>query len=1579
MFREASLGILAFFFSSAMLGQVATGSYTYGTFDNFGFDTINVGNLNVHFSLPVLQKTGRGLPFYYNLSYDSSVFYPATINGVNSWEPVQNFGWRGDTEIVSGYVSYSQNVTVRGACTVIRNGQFVYHDTFGTSHPFNGVDEEIIPSGSGTCSTQEPPTGLTAIATDGSGYTIVVTGLAGAALTAASGKQIIVPTQEGTGAATLTDTNGNQVSVNSSGAFKDTTGNTVLTVSGNAPNPKTFTYTDTNGNPQKVQVNYVSYTVQTAFAISGVGEYGPLSNSLVSSIVYPDGSTYSFTYEPTQSSGNCTPLSGTYSAHCVTARLASVTLPTGGQITYQYTHGTNGIESDGSTAGLTRTLSASDGSAASTWKYSRSTGSGTSQTAVTDGLLNSKTYTFVEASNQPAGTTAVYYETSRTINQGTSTTVLARNTCYNAASSPCATTIPTLPFTQIDTYETLNGLQTHGATAQYNGYGMETESDIYDFGGTSRGSLLRRENWTYGYSIANLPTIDMVYDGSSNALAHTVFSYDGGSLTTSSGVPQHVSASGARGNLTGEQLYWTSQSNYLTLSMTYEDTGSLLTETTPNGTSTFSYDPTFVYTTGTSLPTPSSGVAIAGSSTFDTADTGLPQTATDPNLEVTTFKNYNSMLQPGEIVYPDGGRTTFTYWNPNQVGVDNWQSATTYGDTEHLLDGYGRPSRIAVINGQSSNPYYQQDTCYDANSNANFVSYPYQGTGWGTPKVCSGSGDTYTYDVLGRATAASRANGDAYQYTYSGRATKSVDANGVTRITQVDGLGRPTIVCEISSTTLQGVAPVPCGTDISGTGFITSYSYSYVSSSSTIQTKITQGAQTRTFQTDWLGRTTQVVEPESGTTSYAYAYNSTGLLTTRIRPTANQTGSSTTTTTSQYDSLGRILTISYSDGTPTKTFTYDASRGWSSFTQQNLKGRLSAAYMPVGAPANGSSTLFSYDTMGRIAGLGECTPSACGTASFDVFLAYTYDQAGNMLTSSDGGGVTSTYTVSPAGELLTLTSSTNNTGNPPNIISNMQNGPTGPNIYSLGNGLSAVRSYDSIGQTAGGWVCNGSTQNGCTGGTQSYGFTSVFYGHELWGNCDTVLNKCFQFGYDGFGRLTARTVTQGTAQNYTYGYDRYGNRWSQTPLNGGSTTSLSFSATTNQISTSGYTYDAAGNMTNDGFHAYGYDAEGNIISVDSGATASYVYDAFNHRVETTVGSAKTDFVFNAAGQRVSTWNGSSWAQIQGQYYWGGKPVAFYKGGATYFQHQDWMGTERLRTTYNGGVEGTFTSLPFGDDLTTASGTDNDAYHFASLDHDYETDTDHAHYRQYSNYQGRWMSPDPYTGSYDLSNPQTLNRYAYALSNPLALIDPSGLDDDNSGDPSTGDGGGPSSQLFWDQGNECWDYFDQSTNQVYVCVYGRGNGQSPGVPGGTNVGGNPPGGGGPGGGAPNNGRSGYESLFCLGDALKSNGLSLALDAVGLIPAGGSASAAFSLFHGAAGVSNGTNILARFQMGAGLIGTASSSNEGNWLGTATGVASIGAALGKAAPVYGQVLSGISLGIDAVKTYQAQSACVDSGKYD
>ncbi len=191
-----------------------------------------------------------------------------------------------------------------------------------------------------------------------------------------------------------------------------------------------------------------------------------------------------------------------------------------------------------------------------------------------------------------------------------------------------------------------------------------------------------------------------------------------------------------------------------------------------------------------------------------------------------------------------------------------------------------------------------------------------------------------------------------------------------------------------------------------------------------------------------------------------------------------------------------------------------------------------------------------------------------------------------------------------------------------------------------------------------------------------------------------------------------------------------------------------------------------------------------------------LYDTLNHRVETTVGSTVTDFVFNAGGQRVSEWNASTHAQLKGHYYWGSKPVAYYTtasdgGAAVHFEHQDWLGTERMRTAYNGSVEGSYASLPYGDGQT-ASGTDTDANHVAMLDFDSESDTDHAKYRQYSPTEGRWLRPDPYSGSYHFRNPQSMNRYVYAMNSPLSKIDPSGLDNewspDEGGEDYTDDGG-----------------------------------------------------------------------------------------------------------------------------------------------------------------------------------------------
>jgi RHS repeat-associated protein len=58
-------------------------------------------------------------------------------------------------------------------------------------------------------------------------------------------------------------------------------------------------------------------------------------------------------------------------------------------------------------------------------------------------------------------------------------------------------------------------------------------------------------------------------------------------------------------------------------------------------------------------------------------------------------------------------------------------------------------------------------------------------------------------------------------------------------------------------------------------------------------------------------------------------------------------------------------------------------------------------------------------------------------------------------------------------------------------------------------------------------------------------------------------------------------------------------------------------------------------------------------------------------------------------------------------------------------------------------------------------------------------------RSYGTRLGRGMSPDPLGG--DVTNPQSLNRYAYVLNNPTTLTDPLGLQECPSGAHQIGQG------------------------------------------------------------------------------------------------------------------------------------------------------------------------------------------------
>ena len=162
---------------------------------------------------------------------------------------------------------------------------------------------------------------------------------------------------------------------------------------------------------------------------------------------------------------------------------------------------------------------------------------------------------------------------------------------------------------------------------------------------------------------------------------------------------------------------------------------------------------------------------------------------------------------------------------------------------------------------------------------------------------------------------------------------------------------------------------------------------------------------------------------------------------------------------------------------------------------------------------------------------------------------------------------------------------------------------------------------------------------------------------------------------------------------------------------------------------------------------------------------------------------------------------------------------------------DHLGSLAVQTDNSGKVTGANVFLPFGQ---LVSSTTNDSFQFTGLEQDTENGSDHGWYRNYSTAPSRWLRPDPYNGSYDLTNPQSFNRYSYVGNNPLRFTDPSGLHIVGyckpgcssvlgSGNPNGGMGGdGEFATYDWvDGGNGAYGYSSDTWDYVMQDGYGGG--------------------------------------------------------------------------------------------------------------------------------------------------------------
>src|SRR5581483_2394434 len=116
-----------------------------------------------------------------------------------------------------------------------------------------------------------------------------------------------------------------------------------------------------------------------------------------------------------------------------------------------------------------------------------------------------------------------------------------------------------------------------------------------------------------------------------------------------------------------------------------------------------------------------------------------------------------------------------------------------------------------------------------------------------------------------------------------------------------------------------------------------------------------------------------------------------------------------------------------------------------------------------------------------------------------------------------------------------------------------------------------------------------------------------------------------------------------------------------------------------------------------------------------------------------------------------------------------------------------------------------TYFPWGE----AKGSTNpqDTWSYATYWRDSVSGLDYANNRYYSNAYGRFMTPDPYSNSGRLNDPQSWNRYVYTRGDPISRYDPAGTDDGIPTFKVTG----------WDFGSldDYWDYSSSINPGTYI--------------------------------------------------------------------------------------------------------------------------------------------------------------------
>jgi len=817
-----------------------------------------------------------------------------------------------------------------------------------------------------------------------------------------------------------------------------------------------------------------------------------------------------------------------------------------------------------------------------------------------------------------------------------------------------------------------------------------------------------------------------------------------------------------------------------TYNTTFLYRGNLVSTVTPAGTKGFAYDIGGNVTT-TNLNGVLSTVTTSSSTNYAapyqiTTNTLAPSTmnwnaalglssAAGPNGDTASF-GYDTNGRPTSTTSPTGAVTNYTYADtaspPNKTATTNTHWVQT------SMDGFGRTIMIwnnsTAGGGSIVQTFYDPCGCSPLGKMSQ-VSQPFapNGTVYWTK---------YTYDASGRTTKIALPDSSATTYAYQGNTVTVTDPAHNAKTFTMDAFGNLTKVVETDPTLGQ---------------VSTNYTYDMLNHLITVSMPRGSNTQTRTFNYIPSGTTTvgayllSATNPENGAVSYAY--NSNGTL-------ASKTDAKGQVFTYSYDSYNRLHQV-FVGGVLLRTFMYDTNTLDGSFSGPYTNGRLVAVQNAQFTPGSSLPTefteMYSYTLAGQpnkkrlqINVTSTTYPYPVFTNNLDA--VYSYDTEGKMTSvqypsTSSGAGPTYTYSFDTMSRPIGLTDQNNYAA-----VSGVQYGganapPTAMSSISY-FGETETRQYNTLMQLTDLNIAG--TVNGLH---YNYRFPSGTNNGKISSQYDYVSGETITYAYDSLNRLLSAS---GSGWNQSFGFDGFGNLTSKSGSNS-PPLSVVVNAATNQIQgVSGLSYDFNGNEL---YGGVAYDAENRLLSAPG---VQYAYDSKNKRVwkGTFSGStltAQEAYFYGIDGQKLGTYSlvvSGSQVIATNTYlavFFGSKLVAMTQGPALAPVIQDRLGS-------NGKY------FPYGEDRSAPA---NDQVKFATYTRDSATLLDYADQRYYSNQFGRFMSPDPYKGNGggpgDPTNPQSWNRYAYVLSDPINFKDPTGRfecgDDEDFEDCNDGGGGG----------------------------------------------------------------------------------------------------------------------------------------------------------------------------------------------